>query len=115
MDGQPLRPGCQVLFMSDKGHTAAGVIGEGGKYKLVYPHGDVPAVEYRVQLTPPISAAVPSEDPLKMAGNMTLSKKGGDSKSDLPFPPRYTSTSTSKMSFTVKQGENKADFALTSK
>jgi hypothetical protein len=115
VDGKPLVAGCQVLFMSDKGYTATGTVGDGGTYKLTYPHGDVPAVEYKVQLTAPATTATPNVDPLKMAGNIKLSKKGADGDKDGPFPSRYSSTSSSKMSFTVKQGENKADFALTSK
>lgn len=115
VDGKPLQAGCQILFMSDKGITAAGTVDEQGGFKLAYAHGDIPAVEYQVQLAPPASTAVPNQDPLKMAGNMKLSKKGGEGKSDLPFPPRFSSTQSSKMSFTVKEGENKANFALTSK
>jgi len=115
VDDKPVPAGCQVLFMSEKGYTATGIVGEGGNYKLTYAQGDVPAVEYQVQLTPPATAPVASVDPGKMAANMKLSKKGPDGKTDLPFPVRFTSTSSSKMSFTVKEGENKADFALTGK
>jgi hypothetical protein len=115
IDGKPLQAGCQVLFMSDKGITATGTLDEQGNYKLVYAHGDVPAVDYLVQLTAPAATAVPNQDPLKMAGNVKLSKKGSEGKRDLPFPPRFSSTQSSKMSFTVKAGENKANFELTSK
>jgi hypothetical protein len=115
IDEKPLPSGCQVLFMSDKGYTATGTVAEGGHYTLNYVHGDMPAVEYLVQLTPPATSATPNVDPLKMAGNIKLSKKGKEGADDLPFPQRYTSTSSSKMSYKVKEGENKADFALTSK
>lgn len=114
IDSKPLQAGCQVLFMSEKGYTATGTIGEGGNYTLTYPHGDIPAVEYLVQLTAPTTTATPNVDPLKMAGNIKLSKKGVEG-GDQPFPSRYSSTTSSKMSFTVKEGDNKADFALTSK
>lgn len=101
--------------MSTAGYTASGVIGDAGDYTLSYAHGGIPAVEYLVQLTAPISTSAQEADPSKMAGSMKLTKKAKGEGSDGPFPSRYGSTSTSKMSFTVKDGENKADFALTSK
>lgn len=116
MDGKPLQSGCQVIFMSSQGgYTASGVIGEGGNYSLTYAHGEIPAVEYLVQLTAPVSTTTQEQDPSKMAGAMKLSRKNTGESSDGPFPLRYGSIATSKMSFTVKSGENKADFALTSK
>ena len=115
VDGKPLQKGCQVMFIAAAGHTASGVIDEAGKYNLIYTDGDVPAVEYQVQLTAPISVTTQDADPSKMAQNMTLSKKSGGASNEAPFPPKYGSTATSKMSFTVKEGPNTADFALSSK
>ena len=115
VDGKPLQKGCQVMFIAAAGHTASGVIDEAGKYNLIYTDGEVPAVEYQVQLTAPISTATQNVDPAAMAQKMTLSKKSVGAANDAPFPSKYGSTSTSKMSFTVKQGPNTADFALSSK
>ena len=115
IDGSPLKSGCQVVFVSDKGYMASGPVGEGGTYKLSYPHGGIPAVEYKVQLSAPaVSAPAQPVDPTKMAESLKLSKKSGGAN-EAPFPPKYLSASSSKMSFTVKDGENKADFALSSK
>lgn len=117
IDGAPLKSGCQVVFTSDKGYTATGVIADGGKYTLNYPFGDIPAVEYGVQLSAPVAAPAAASqpvDPTKMAETMKLSKKSAGG-SDLPFPPKYASTTSSKMTFKVQGGENKADFALSGK
>lgn len=114
VDGKPLQSGCQVLFMATKGgYTAAGVVGDGGKYTLTYAQGNVPAVEYQVQLTAPVATAAPQQaDPAQMGAQMKLTKKAKGGASDGPFPAEYGSISTSKMSFTVKEGDNTADFAL---
>ncbi len=115
LDGKPLQKGCQVMFIAPAGHTAVGVIDEAGKYTLAYSDGDVPAVEYQVQLTAPISTATQDADPSKMAQNMKLSAKSGGAANEAPFPAKYGSTSTSTMSFKVKEGANTADFALSGK
>lgn len=114
LDGKPLQSGCQVLFMATQGgYTAAGVVGDGGKYTLSYQHGEVPAVEYQVQLTAPIATAAPQQaDPAQMGAQMKLTKKSKGDGADGPFPAHYGSIATSKMSFTVKAGDNTADFAL---
>ena len=115
VDGKPLQQGCQVMFIAAAGHTASGVVDEAGKYNLIYTDGEVPAVEYQVQLTAPISVAAQNADPGKMAQSMTLSKKSAGAANELPFPSKYGSTATSTMSFTVKEGPNTADFSLSSK
>jgi len=116
IDGKPLKSGCQVVFMADVGYTASGVVDETGKYELIYARGEgIPAVEYKVQLAAPVSIGPQEMDPSKMAEQMKLSKKGKTADSDGPFPTKYASASSSKMTFTVKEGENKADFALSSK
>jgi hypothetical protein len=114
LDGQPLQKGCQIIFMSATGgYTAAGVIEDAGAYKLSYSdERGLPAVEYQIQFTAPISppASAPS-DPTKMAETMKLGTKmkGTD---EGPFPTKYASVNTSKLFFTVKEGQNTADFAL---
>jgi hypothetical protein len=103
------------MFISQAGHTAVGVIDEAGKYTLSYTDGEVPAVEYQVQLTAPISTATQDTDPSKMAQNMKLSSKSAGAANEAPFPAKYGSTTSSTMSFTVKEGPNTADFALSGK
>ncbi len=118
IDGKPLQKGCQILFLSATGgYTAAGIIGDAGAYTLDYadPRG-LPAVEYQIQFTAPISApaatAPPAPvDPTKMAESMKVGAKMKTADAG-PIPTKYQSTTSSKMSFTVKDGDNKADFDL---
>ena len=118
LDGQPLKSGCQVIFISTKGgHTAAGVVGGKGAYTLVYKDKKgLPAVEYQVQLTAPVVvASTQSVDPTKMAEKMKLSSKSQGEDGDSPFPLKYGSTTTSKLTHTVKAGPNTADLKLEKK
>lgn len=115
LDGKGIQSGCQVIFMSTTGgYTASGVITEDGAYTLSYSDkAGIPAVEYAVQLTAPIATApTQTVDPTKMAENMKLSRKGAGAKDEGPFPSKYASTTSSKLKFTVKAGENTADFVL---
>jgi len=120
LDGQPLQSGCQVIFMSTKGgFTAAGVVGKQGAYSLNYSdNSGLPAAEYEVQLTAPVVVAAADSgptDPTKMAEKMKLNRKTTATPGDGPFPAKYGSTSTSKLTYTVKAGPNTADFNLQKK
>lgn len=119
VDGQPLANGCQIIFMSSTGgYTASGVITDGGSYKLVYPDaGGLPAVEYMVQFTAPVTpdTAAPV-DPSQMAAKMKLGPKAkADADATGPFPLKYASTHTSGLTYKVEAGENTKDFALEAK
>jgi hypothetical protein len=118
IDGQPLQKGCQIIFISATGgYTAAGVIGDGGAYTLDYAGGGgLPAVEYQIQFTAPIvapGAVTPAApvDPTKMGASMKVGRKM-KAADEGPIPTKYQSTNSSKMSFAVKDGDNKADFDL---
>ena len=118
IDGQPLQKGCQIIFISATGgYTAAGVIGDGGAYTLDYADGGgLPAVEYLIQFTAPIvapGAVTPAApvDPTKMSASMKVGRKM-KAADEGPIPTKYQSTNSSKMSFAVKDGDNKADFDL---
>ncbi|WP_298866864.1 hypothetical protein [uncultured Gimesia sp.] len=120
IDDQPLKEGCQVIFMSQKGgYTAAGVVQADGKYTLVYSDDSgLPTGIYEVQLTAPI---VPDStevvDPTKMAANIKIGPKGkvSGAASNDPFPVKYGSTQTSMLKFDLKPGPNTADFKLDKK
>ena len=116
LDDKPLESGCQVIFISTKeGYTASGVVDDAGAYKLIYNGGaGMPAVEYQVQLTAPINTTPQDMNPSKMGANMTLGKKTKTEDAG-PFPSKYGSTTTSKLSYTVKEGNNTADFPLSKK
>ena len=118
LDDQPLKSGCQVLFVSTKGgYTAGGVIKDGGVYTLAYKESaGMPIGEYQVQLTAPIvPASTEVVDPSKMQEKLKLGadSKGGEDSG--PFPSKYASTNTSLLSFPVKAGPNTADFKLEKK
>ncbi len=121
LDGQPLQKGCQVLFMGDNGgYTATGVVGDDGRYTLVYGGGKgLPVGDYKVQVAPPVavaaSAANTAVDPMKMASQMKL-KSGSQKPEDTgPFPSKYGSTGTSGLRFKVEANQNTADFNLEKK
>jgi hypothetical protein len=117
LDDAPLQAGCQVLFMSKAGgYTAAGVIGDQGKYTLKYTvSAGVPAGDYLVQLAAPAEAvSTESVDPVKMADAMKLNRKtAAATGDDKPFPRKYLATTSSGLSFKVEPGKNTADFPLT--
>ena len=119
--GQPLKEGCQVMFQSvTGGYLAVGTVKSEGKYTLTYNGSfDVPAVAYRIQLSPPpiiepIKSNQP-QDPSQMAakvmgppGSQTVKEEAKP-----PFPANYLSTLSSKLDYTVKAGPNIADFDVT--
>lgn len=117
LDGAPLTKGCQVIFISKTGsYTASGVVGDDGKYSLVYNGGNkLPAVEYQVQLTAPVvnetTPAAPV-DPTKMAAQMNLSA-GAPAAPAGPFPTKYASTNSSTLEFKVEPKDNVIDLKLT--
>jgi hypothetical protein len=104
-EGKPIPEGSQVLFIAPSdGYSATGVVNAAGEYALKYKDGDkIPAVRFAVQVAAPAASSAPV-DP----SNMTPPSKSQVA----PFPARYGSTAKSKLEFTVKEGENKADFDL---
>ena len=122
MNGLPLEPGCKILFVgSEKGVTAGGAIGADGRYNLVYDRGPgLPVGDYKVQFSAPYLAPV-AQTPksyesyaevkaeAKAAMAAVKSKKVDD---DGPFPAKYGSTQTSKLTVKVVGGPNEANFDL---
>ncbi len=119
--GAPLKEGCQVMFQSvEGGHLATGTVKSEGKYTLTSNGSfDVPAVAYRVQLSPPstiepLKSSQP-QDPSMMAAKV-MGPSGSAAVKEAakpPFPAIYQSVLTSKLEYTVKAGPNAADFDLT--
>lgn len=114
---KPVLKGCQVIFMAEKGgYTGAGIVDEAGKYVLVYGGGDgLPVGLYQIQFTAPFTpdSAAPV-DPREMASKTKLTRKTASqgSESAGPFPMKYTSTTSSELTYEVKAGDNTADFKL---
>lgn len=121
-DGNPIPSGSTVMFQSKEGNTyvATGTVKEAGKYELVY-EGEkrLPAVTYLVQISPPPGGA-PSDKPVVVdpkdvkafaaADVKKMAEEGKNAK--YPFPAKYHSTNTSKLTFDVKEGSSTADFKL---
>ena len=122
-DGKTIPAGSTVMFQSKEGNTyiATGAVKEDGKYELVYEGGkSLPAITYLVQISPPPGgASVPAglipADP-KASSTITpadMKKVTEDAKNaKLPFPAKYHSINTSKLTFDVKKDSNTADFSL---
>lgn len=115
------------MFQSEKGKTylATGAVKADGKYELAYADGKgLPTVTYMVQIVPP--AEEPASGKSAAAGksavvdpkNIPVGKdevaKNTSGRKDvkLPFPAKYSSYNTSKLTFDVKAGSNTADFKL---
>ncbi|MFH1918528.1 MAG: carboxypeptidase-like regulatory domain-containing protein [Planctomycetota bacterium] len=121
LDGQPLQQGCQVLFMAEKGgYTATGVVGDDGRYTLIYGGGKgLPVGDYKVQVSAPVavdsSGADTTVDPAKMASQMKLEPGAHEPEDTGPVPLKYRSTDTSTLRFKVEANQNTADFKLEKK
>lgn len=120
-NGEPIPEGSSVMFQSAEGKTYVGValVTEDGKYQLKYSGTRLlPAIAYKVQITPPPieddgapdpATADPSElTPEAMAAR---AKEHADANPP-PFPARYGNVQTSGLTFTVEEGANTADFEL---
>ena len=107
--GKAVPANTQVLFQSKEGsYAAAGKTNDKGEYTLSYSgKPNMPAVAYKIQLTPPPAAAVDTSDPSKMVGSTPTEVPAG------PFPAKYSSTATSGLERTVKAGAQKFDIDLT--
>ena len=118
LNGQPVPVGCSVSFVSDDGFTASGQVTAGGAYELsVAGTGkDIPAATYKVCVLPPSDADADAaetssegEDYEKM---MDASAESGGKEKEEPaqekevIPAKYRATSTSGLSFPVKEGGN---------
>jgi hypothetical protein len=98
LKGGNLPEGTVVTFLSKEGYIASGNSGSDGSFKLTFEGGDsIPVGTYKVQLSPAAGAGgdVPS-DPSKPIPETP----------PLPFPVKYTASSTSGLQFEIKEGEN---------
>ena len=118
LDDQPLQEGCQVLFLAEQGgYMATGVVGDDGRYTLIYAGGKgLPVGDYKVQVAPPVvvdsSDADTTVDPMEMASQMRLAPGAQESEDTGPVPSKYRSTDTSGLSFTVEANENTVNINL---
>lgn len=116
MDGNPLAPGTQVLFMQmEKGYAAFGQADAEGNYQLQWMREDqtfseVPVGTYKILIQPPTAQNVEELDADAMLA-------GGDQDIEPPkaaFPTKYQQHATSGLEFTVNEGANTHDINLDS-
>lgn len=112
MDGKPLKPGTAVTLMQpDSGYLAFGTTDAEGNFEVKsWNEGHMPIGTYRVMIQPP---AGDSPDPESAeAAELALSGGGGADKAE--FPERYRQTTTSGLTYEVKEGENHFEIDLKS-
>ncbi|MBC7818043.1 MAG: hypothetical protein IAG10_14230 [Planctomycetaceae bacterium] len=109
-EGKPIPEGSQVVFQStEKGYMAIGAVNASGEYALQYDgKPNVPGLTYQVTILPPAKTAASAAGTLDPAAGakVTISKEAP------PFPAKYSQPAKDRV-FTVKEGKNTADFALT--
>ena len=108
-EGKPIPEGSQVLFQSTEkgGYLATGTVNANGEYTLQCNGSpDLPGLTYQVTFVPASKATGGG------AADPALGAKVVVSTAPPPFPAKYASPAKDRV-FTVKEGKNTADFALT--
>jgi hypothetical protein len=109
MEGKPLLPQTQVVFMhAEKGYAAFGNTDSAGSYKIIsWNDGNLPIGKYQVMIQAPAGS-----DPDSVSAEQMLEPQM-DGIKEAEFPFKYRQTSTSGLSYEVKAGENSIDIDLT--
>lgn len=124
--GDPVPEGSLVHFQTIEGKTysADGVVQADGTFQMKSNGStQLPAVTYGVMITPPVNPDDAKEtvsidpedlrDPVKRAEFERLGKeKQKEFEASLPFPRRYMSLGTSKLTFPVEPGKNVYELEL---
>lgn len=109
LDGKPLAEGCVIVCQHQtRGLPAGGKTAADGTFKLSMT--DLPGLvvgEYKVMVQTP-EKKMTHEETMKLAQT-----KSYPQPDDSVVPKKYRSFDTSKLSLTVKAGENKFDVVLT--
>ena len=109
LDGKPVPAGCLVTFVSEAGFTASGKVGADGSYTLLnVDKPEIPTATYNVGVTQP-SAEVSGADYDKY-----MSAGGAEEPKAAPatIPAKFQSSTTSGLSFGVKEGPNTINIDL---
>ena len=117
LGGKPVPDGTSVTFIGDAGHTASGKVSGGGSYQLSTIANDsksdaIPVGKYRVCVTSPSTAQTMTD--AEYDKMMTESASGGAAAKAPPsaIPAKYQTTTTSQLSFEIKEGPNTIDIEL---
>jgi hypothetical protein len=115
--GEPVPEGSAVLFQSVEAPTfvATGLVESEGKYQLKY--AGKRQLPYKVQVMPPQTAQPqapvdPDAEQLTPEAMVEAAEKAKAEGPPAPFPEKYFSIQTSKLTFAVEGGPNVADFEL---
>lgn len=119
INDQPVPPGCSVSFISDAGHTASAQVGAGGAYQLsVVGKGgaktdNIPVATYKVSVGPPGEAGTSAEDADydKMMEESAGQGVAEEAEEEV-IPAAFQSTTTSNLSYEVKEGSQTIDIQL---
>lgn len=126
LDGEPVMENSALVFMptSAGAEIGSGVIGDDGTYVAASgKHKGLPVGDYRVIVTPPRldpqeAAELEKKNTQIVMGALIKKDRKELDKVEYPqdafVPRKYWTESTSGLALTVKEGENSADFELTS-
>lgn len=126
LDGKPVQPGCVLTFLpvSAGAEISSGLVLDDGTF--VATSGDIsgiPIGEYRVIVSPPPLSPEDEEELTKKNSQAVMSALINKSPKELEkveypqdavVPRKYWRDTTSGLTFTVKEGDNKAAFDLSS-
>lgn len=105
--GAAVPAGTNVLFQSNDGPSAGGVVDASGNYTLKCDGSSyIPVGTYKVQVSPPPAPPAPPVDPAKVAMG------GAAPVAPPPFPAKYGATATSGFEFKVEAKAQTIDLDL---
>jgi hypothetical protein len=122
LDGNPVSTACNISFLNlEKGYNASARTGTDGSYELKFKDGtaNVPVGKYNVTVLSDSSGAAQLSPAEAMEQSMAQQEKGAADAvvggANGPIPQKYSSPTTSGLSFEVKEGDNSIDIPLSSK
>ena len=114
MDGKPMAAGYAVSFMQmQTGFLAYGITDAEGKFNVKsWNNGNMPIGKYDVMIAPPGGE---STEDAQLSAEDRFDKQQVSGKLRSPIPARYRETTTSGISFEVKEGANHCDVDIKAK
>ena len=115
-NAQALPAGCTIVFVhEEKAIPASTAIAADGSYTLLM-NGkpEIPVGTYKISVSPPAKDAAAAADPSNPEAYkaVMMGKKAAPGEQKGPFPQKYLSAETSKLTFTVKEGSNTYDLDM---
>ena len=119
-NAQALPAGCTIVFVhEEKAIPASTAIAADGSYTLLM-NGkpEIPVGTYKISVSPPAKDAAAAADPSNPEAYKAVMMgkgpkgQGAAAEGKPPFPQKYQSAETSKLTFTVKEGSNTYDLDM---